>query len=269
MMKGYTFLLQKDYLEDDIVEYDIIKNILNKYPQLNYEYEELTYHELNIATFNPSIIYIPIGSISFVQRAMRLLYDSTFREQPIEIPTYLQTEEFLKRIYKIIEAKDIPRTGRWFLKNASRIKDLSICTNMDFFIQDEMFDYKPTSDFDTATIIHTEDDYLISQPLNIKVEYRAYIINGTLKNIAFYKGNAEYLPDIKLIKKAIDLINQNEEYLKSYTIDIMVGDFGTALIEIHNFSAIGLYTTIFEDELLTAYLQGIEYYMYDNSIKYK
>ena len=47
------------------------------------------------------------------------------------------------------------------------------------------------------------------------------------------KGPLEYLPDINLIKKAISLINQNEKYLKSYTIDIMVGEFGTALIEIH------------------------------------
>jgi hypothetical protein len=48
----------------------------------------------------------------------------------------------------------------------------------------------------------------------------------------------------------------------------MVGKEGTAIIEIHNFTSIGLYTTIWGNELLYAYRDGIDYLLNDNTVKY-
>lgn len=140
---------------------------------------------------------------------------------------------------------------------------------MDFFINDEMFDYKPKTKFDATLSLPKSDDYIISSPYQIQSEYRIYVINGILSNIASYGDNVQPLPDIELINKAIKLINENESWLKSYSLDVMVGPAGTAIIEIHNFASLGLYSATFGMELLTAYIQGIEYFINDNSIKYK
>ena len=264
-MNDYIFLLQID--SDDIVDTSIVKYVLDSHKTL-YTYDELTLADLDTYQFNDKK-YIPIGNIDFVTKVMQLVYDPYFIEQPIEIPIYLQTPEFLKRIYKVCKWNEIPRTGKWFLKDASQIKYLSLCTNMEFFINDEIFDYKPKTKFDASLSLPKTDDYIISSPYQIQSEYRLYIINGKLEHIASYGNSVLPLPDMDLINKAIKLINENEPYLKSYSLDIMVGPEGTAIIEIHNFASLGLYSATFDQELITAYIQGIEYFLNDNTIKYK
>ena len=64
------------------------------------------------------------------------------------------------------------------------------------------------------------------------------------------------------------VIQSNEKYLKSYTIDVIVGAFGTAVLEVHNFTSVGLYNTLWQCNLLDAYVDGINYLIYDNSVKY-
>ena len=132
-----------------------------------------------------------------------------------------------------------------------------------------MFDYVPKTKFDASLSLPKSDDYIISTPYQIESEYRVYVINNKIVSIVNYSNTAGPLPDIKLINRAVELIKSNEEYLKSYSIDVMVGPKGTAIIEIHNFASLGLYSTTFDHNLLKAYIQGIEYYIYDNSIKYK
>ena len=98
-------------------------------------------------------------------------------------------------------------------------------------------------------------------------EQGASIINGKIEAISNYNGDVTILPDIHLINKAVGIINKNEEWLKSYTIDVMVGPKGTALIEVHNFASVGLYNTLWGDNLLYAYRQGIDYLVRDNRIR--
>ena len=64
--------------------------------------------------------------------------------------------------------------------------------------------------------------------------------------------------------KAVELIKANEKWLRSYTIDIMVGPKGTAIIEVHNFTSVGLYHNLWGNNLLYAYRQGIDYLINDN-----
>lgn len=270
------YLLQNDNFENEI-DTEIARTILNKYK--GYTYSEYTFKEIGKKQlsltfdihdyFNDIYDIIPIGDIEFVRNVMILKYNPKFIEQPIEIPTYLQTSEFLKRTYKVVKWNEIPRTGKWFLKDASKLKYLSVLTDMEFFINDEMFDYVPKTKFDASLSLPKSDDYIISTPYQIESEYRVYVINNKIVSIVNYSNTAGPLPDIKLINRAVELIKSNEEYLKSYSIDVMVGPKGTAIIEIHNFASLGLYSTTFDHNLLKAYIQGIEYYIYDNSIKYK
>lgn len=256
-------ILQNDALEE---EEFIIEKLIK---QSRYTVDYIKASLKNINSINLKEGYIPIGTIEFVTKILTKIYPDFKREQPIEIPTYLQTDEFLKRIYKVGTWEDIPKSGRWFIKDASELKYFSILTNMDFFYNEELFDYKPRNELDSTLILHKSHDYIISSPFNIKSEYRVYVLDGKIENIALYNGDATLLPDIKLIQKAVNLINYNEKYLKSYSLDVMVGDKGTAIIEIHNFTSLGLYSTLWGTDLLYAYRDGIDYLINDNGVKYK
>lgn len=256
------FLLQKNDIESED-EYIIVKNILDSN---NLYYEEITQDELS---FYCDKKYIPIGNIEFVRKAIQIMYKSDFIEQPIEIPTYLQTPEFLKRTYKICKWNEIPRKGKWFIKDASKMKYFRIYADTEFIIDDEIFDYQPKFSYDNSISLPKSDDYIVSSPYRIDSEYRIYVIDSKIVNSELYLGTSDVKPDMALIEKAVELINTNEKWLKSYSLDVMVGELGTAIIEIHNFSAIGLYNRKFDKEILTAYTQGIEYYLNDNRIKYK
>lgn len=139
---------------------------------------------------------------------------------------------------------------------------------MDYFYNEELFDYKPKNELDSTLVLSKSHDYVISSPYNIKSEYRVYVLDGDIEHISLYNGDATVLPDVNLIKKAVSLINYNEKWLRSYSLDIMVGNEGTAIIEVHNFTSLGLYSSIWGTDLIYAYRDGIDYLLNDNSIKY-
>lgn len=257
-------LLQNDGVLE--VEGLIIETLLKNNDYL-FKYEKSSLSDLERKQIKKGVV--PIGTIDFVTKALNILNPSFSYEQPIEIPKYLQIDEFLKRDYKIGTWKDIPKSGMWFIKDASQLKYFSIYTNMGYFYNEELFDYVPKNELDSTLILHKSSDYVISSPFDIKAEYRVYVINGIIEHISFYNGYALYLPDTKLIQKAVNLINYNEKYLKSYSLDVMVGNKGTAIIEVHNFTSLGLYTPIWDIGLLYAYRDGIDYLLNDNAIKYK
>lgn len=255
-------LLQNDALEE---EEFIIENLLNKTKYTN------TFAKLglkDIDSISPNSNDIPIGTIEFVTSLLKKIQPSFESEVPIEIPKYLQTEEFLKRSYKVGTWEDIPKSGKWFIKDASILKNFTICTEMSFFYNEELFDYKPKSEFDSTLSLPKSHSYIISSPFDIQAEYRVYVLGGSIEHISLYDGDALVQPDVKLIQKAVNLINFNEKYLKSYSLDVMVGKKGTAIIEVHNFTSLGLYSTIWGTDLLYAYRDGIEYLLNDNSVKY-
>ena len=212
--------------------------------------------------------HIPIGTIEFVSTYLYKQYNIK-TEVPIEIPKYLQTNEFLKRNYKIVNWTEIPRTGTFFLKDVSVLKEFAGTINATYTNIDDLFNYIPKNKFDASLVLNKNHLFQVSSALNIKSEYRVYVLNNKIEVIANYNGDATLLPDINLLNKAILLIQANEKYLKSYTIDIAVGPFGTAILEIHNFTSIGLYHNLWGDSLLYAYKDGIDYLINDNSVKYK
>ena len=255
-------LLQNDALEE---EEFIIENLLSKTKYTN------TFAKSglkDIDSITPNSNDIPIGTIEFVTNLLKKIQPSFESEVPIEIPKYLQTEEFLKRSYKVGTWKDIPKSGKWFIKDASELKNFTICTEMSYFYDEELFDYKPKSEFDSTLSLSKSHAYIVSSPFDIQAEYRVYVLGGSIEHISLYDGDALVQPDVKLIQKAVNLINFNEKYLKSYSLDVMVGKKGTAIVEVHNFTSLGLYSTIWGTDLLYAYRDGIEYLLNDNTVKY-
>lgn len=194
--------------------------------------------------------WYPVGTIEFVSSYLRNAYGIE-RENPIEIPKYLRTEEFLKREYYFASFDKLPNAGKYFLKDCSELKKFSGVIMAEQVLND-------AKEFSKNHI------YQVSSLFPVKAEYRVYVLHGEIENIACYDGDCTVLPDISLIRKAVMIINAKENWLKSYTIDVMVGEPGTALIEIHNFTSVGLYSTLWGDSLIWAYKDGIDYLVNDN-----
>ena len=112
-----------------------------------YEYEEDSFGEiiktnkLKNANDFPEIYKksIPIGSINFISAWLKVFYNID-KENPIEIPPILRTDEFLKRKYSIVTADKLPRTGRYFIKDVSKLKEFTYSGDLEYFLFDEMFE---------------------------------------------------------------------------------------------------------------------------------
>lgn len=243
------FIIQNDDCTNDI-ESIILKNKIDRNCMLSYETMKLQ----DIQKIGKEKIEYPIGTIEFVTKYLSL-YDNKLNghtiQNPIEIPKYLRTDEMLKRDYSIIRGSDISLKGYKFIKNASRLKQGTYLGELAYYkIKDNE--------------IIPDDLYIISSDFKPLSEYRVYVFNNDIETITLYDGDYSLYPDIKLINKAINIIMLHEKYLKSYTLDVMVNKTGTALIEIHDFTSVGLYTTLFGNYLPYAYIDGIEYLLNDN-----
>lgn len=236
-----------------------------------YEYEEDSFGEiiktnkLKNANDFPEIYKksIPIGSINFVSTWLKVFYNID-KENPIEIPPILRTDEFLKRKYSIVTADKLPRTGRYFIKDVSKLKEFTYSGDLEYFLFDEMFE-PAKSPYDTSLRINPDHLFQVSEIVNILSEYRVYIIDGKIENIANYNGDVTLFPDVELIKKANDLYSTQPDYPKSYSMDLMITPRGTAITEIHNYTSLGHYSTLFGDNLLYAYRDGIDYLLKHNT----
>lgn len=228
------------------------------------DYEKITLSDLNKDSYKQEEL-IPIGTIDFVTQYLTNVYNIR-QENPIEIPKYLRTDEFLKRDYKIVDWENLPDKGKHFIKDASSLKKFGRILDLDYLDITTWADVKPSIDdigFEAA-VFNKKHLYQVSSEFDIQSEYRVYVLNHKIENICNYNGDCTIFPDIDLIKKAIALIQYHEKWLKSYTIDVMVGPEGTALIEIHNFTSVGLYNTLWGQSLIYAYRDGIDYLINDN-----
>lgn len=251
------YLLQTDNRGLD-TDYYIIKEQLVKGKYI-FNYKEIDTESLmNIADKGD----IPIGDIGFVTKYLSEAYGIE-KENPVEIPKYLRTEEFLKRDYSIVTWDKLPEKGNWFIKDVSQLKTFGETVNCSFCDIKDWFK-KPEHSFSTNLVLDKTHLFQVSELFNVKSEYRVYVLGGNIDAISNYNGDCTLLPDVNLIKKAVALITLNEKWLKSYTIDVMVGPKGTAIIEVHNFASVGLYNTLWGSNLIYAYRDGIDYLINDN-----
>lgn len=275
------YLLQKQSkLENDYdTDVMLLKNILkeNKYiheymsTSLDEFFDNSTNSLLNKNSF-PKYCQnaIPVGTLEFVGAWFKIFHNLD-NMNPIEIPSILRTDEFLKRDYSIVTSDKLPRNGKWFIKDVSQLKvfssalydDVSLLHLDDILKSPEEIQNK--SKLDTTLYLDNTHLYQVSERVNPLSEYRVYFISGELQSISHYNGDPYLLPDVNLISKANLLYSTQEDYPKSYTMDIMVTDRGTSVIEIHSFVSVGLYTTIWGSNLAYAYRDGIDYHLNYNT----
>lgn len=193
--------------------------------------------------------YYPFGTIPFINYWLKYYFNKEM--QPIEIPKILRTEQFLNRDYKIVSRDEVPAHGKWFIKNVSRLKGGS------FLGYSESWQLSKSD--------HKESDlFAISSPITILSEYRVYVIDKEIVNISCYDGQPTIFPNIDIIKEMVYLINNNNELPNSFTLDIAVTNKSTVVLEVHPFAVIGLYSTIWDDNLINAYIEGINWYKNNN-----
>ena len=187
---------------------------------------------------------IPFGSIEFVELWYRKYYNIP-HINPMEIPRCLRLDYFLKRRYDIVKFEDLPSDGTWFIKDVSRLKSFFCVGNK--------------TNIDPA-VVNTTHWFQCSEYIpDIMAEYRLYFIEGSLENVCNYNGIPIHPIDYDLIMRADGMLKLQADYPGSYTMDVMVSGRGTALIELHPFICVGLYSTLWGDNLINAYIDGHRY----------
>lgn len=241
-----TFLIQNDSEanpENHIVE-DIIKryNMFNSINTITISYKDFKEQILTVDYSK----HIPIGTISFVNTWLTKYHNTTMFS--LEVPKCLQSECFLGRSYEILKKSELPKTGRYFIKNLDQLKSGTFVGDMYRWWLTYSNDYEENSSF------------VISSEIEILSEWRVYVVRGEILNISNYDGNPTIFPDMNLIQRAKQLCDTSTYTPKSYTLDVVVTPTGTVVLEVHPFSCIGLYSTLWDDKLLDGYEDGIKFY---------
>lgn len=202
---------------------------------------------------------IPIGDLDFVKYYLRKS-DGIQNLNPIEIPEILRNSHFIKREYQIIPGKDIPKTGKYFIKSAQTLKDFTYLGNIEN-MHDTPGAYRIK--------INPDELYVVSSVIeNIQAEYRVFVHRGKIVGIKQYDGDllTEITrQSIERLKQIVEVLNIDTKMPKSYTIDIMAyrndetGKLDFEIIEVHTVVSIGLYG-FDSDKLLEMYIDGINYY---------
>ena len=68
---------------------------------------------------------IPFGTVRFVEQYLQV-FKGIERDNAIEVPPIMRTDEFLKRKYSIVPRDEIPRHGNYFIKDATQQKDILV-----------------------------------------------------------------------------------------------------------------------------------------------
>jgi len=155
--------------------------------------------------------YIPIGSVEFVSKYIADYYGLT--PKPKNIPIELIGKNWSGR--NVINGTEKDIVGEKFVKSNDRIKSFTeICK--------------------TAP----EGNYQISDLIDIKSEWRAFVFEGKLVGLQNYSGEFDIFPNVDKIKA---MINAYKTQPIAFTLDVAISNNDTVIIEVHDFFSCGLY----------------------------
>lgn len=193
---------------------------------------------------------IPVGSLEFVGKFLKRVH-GVERMEPVEVPEMLRKADFLKRHYAIVEADDVPRAGRFFVKDASVLKAFSYAGNLEHLTEEERKKY-----------IRPERRYQVSEMVDIVSEYRCFVHDDRLVAVNYYGGDCSVFPDANIIRSMIGTYMLDDSRPAAYTLDVAVlKNRGTAILEVHPWVSVGLYGYMFGSELPYCYRDGFRYYV--------
>jgi hypothetical protein len=166
--------------------------------------------------------YIPIGSVEFVTSWFKRFHDHT--PKPINIPDELNEPFYTKRPVingNHMDIEDLTK-GKWFVKSATQIKGFAEMLRID----------------DNHSWGIPAGYYQMSEEIDIESEWRCFVYDGKLVGLQNYSGIFSMFPDIRTI---LHMVHNYKSAPIAYTLDVGVNNFGTFIIEVHDFFSCGLY----------------------------
>ena len=199
---------------NDEIQFDFQWELIQAIKGTNWLRNEIVYEYILSAIDAPDCI--PIGSVEFTLNYMKKYYNKEIK--PIQIPSILFKEQYLKRKCKILHSSKLNITEPTFVKSIDTIKGFTQIVNKGWKIPD--------------------GNYFISQVVDIESEWRAFVYKNELVGLQNYSGDFILFPDINLIK---EIIYNYKEAPKAYTLDVGINSNGTFILECHEFFATGIY----------------------------
>lgn len=246
------FLLQNNTgiwdLDIEILRQELIKQ------RWNHNFRTASLSDLQDMSLYGAAPWIPVGTIEFVKTWLKLVHGIA-EMNPIEIPTALRTDEFLKRDYRILSKENLPDYGYYFTKYVSELK---------YFTHIGEIQTLYNSDPEQEPFLK-DGLYQVSEVIPIQSEYRVFVHNDKIVAINYYDGLPEIFPDINLIKKAVVTYMRDNTRPKAYTMDVAITHKGTVLLEIHPWVSVGLYGYMFGSCLPYCYRDGLDWYINHNT----
>lgn len=223
-------------------------------------------------------LVIPVGTIEFVQRFLSIVYHID-NMPPLEVPQTLREQRYLSRSYRIVPQDELPTQGKYFIKQVDKLKGFNFLGDTKFLQQnikhyDDMIKQQnkqqvSNKQLNAIDATYANKKYLVSEIVDIVSEWRVFVHRGKIINCIQYEWHSDDLcfPNanfvIEVVNKLSTALLLNKEYLpQSYTLDIgVLRDNKNCVIEMHPWSAIGLYGYMFGSDLLYAYQDGLAYYI--------
>ena len=202
----------------------------------------------------------PVGTIEYVERCLDVFHGIK-NVKPIEIPEVLRLPHLLLRDYQIVSYDEIPRTGRYFVKNVTRPKSFCYCGTMQHMFAE------------MANEIDRDAIYQVSDILDLISEYRVFVLYDKIMGIQFYDGDPLIMPtpnEIKKIYEAVMRYVHSDNCPKAFTMDVGITQTNSkegrdlAIIECHPFSSVGTYG-LKGPFLIKMYEEGFKWFLQQNN----
>lgn len=257
--RSFVFQMLPDNMMADYVcgAREALREFLWLHPEAAENTEEILVHDAHSPMELPGEylrdgLLVPVGSIEFCETLLRRWYGIEHL-RPINIPSQLLADQFTGRKVTYIssladwERIVLGKAGfdpqHLFVKRADRAK-----AEPAFFFPDEQ---TQAPSFEPGRV------YLVSERVDIRSEWRAFVWNHRILDIRSYSGDPWSVPNRETVERMVAAYTDNA--LLAYTLDVAVLENGrTVVVEVHNFIACGLYG--FEDSRVPLMLAaGVRY----------
>lgn len=247
----------------------IVKEILSSYREYKGEYCDTPIEFLRSAKNDEyTADDTPVGDLRFVGLFLNK-FCGIAKMNPIEIPVELQNYAVTKRNYSIVKGNKIPKSGRYFIKDVSNLKNFSYQGDIRYLTLEEISKVESEQSLLVDSTIKILDNnlYQVSELVNFVSEYRCFIRGNRILGIHHYTGNPLVMPTEHMINELASWVGRyslSNFAPKSYSMDVGIvdrnGDKQLALIEVHPITSLGLYG-FYNSSLPKMYRDGIEWYM--------
>lgn len=236
------FILQT---ENGLIKDTEVFELRSVLKRLKHQYCKMDISDLDADYWSSSVSIkdvIPVGNLDFVGKYLKSIH-RIGNLNPIEVPSVLRKDIFLGRGYKVVKGMDVPKTGRYFIKNASVLKDFSFSGDISCVVDR----------------IRPEYNYVLSSLINILAEYRVIVVQDKIEAVQYYDGNPLVFPDARTIQKSVLMYMMDNHRPKAYSMDFAVTKNETVILEVHPTVSLGTYGYV-SDMLPYMYKLGLDYY---------